>query len=167
MKTQLEVKPAIYVGTYKKYNEGSLQGEWVQLDQFTDEDEFLEYIKELHDDEDDPEFMFQDHEGIPEKFISESHLDNDFWEYQETINNCYNPEAMQAFVNAGYDASDFDESYNGQFDSDEDFAENMADELGYINKDVSWPYTCIDWEHAAREIMYDYFEINGYYFRQI
>jgi hypothetical protein len=60
-----------------------------------------------------------------------------------------------------------EETYAGQYNSDEEFAEDMADQLGYINNDVSWPYTCIDWEQAARELMYDYFESNGYYFRNV
>ena len=27
--------------------------------------------------------------------------------------------------------------------------------------------TCIDWEFASRELMYDYFEVDGYYFRNL
>ena len=63
--------------------------------------------------------------------------------------------------------NDIDEAYSGEFDSDEDFAQNIADDLGYINKNVSWPYTCIDWEYAAKELMYDYAEHNNHYFRNI
>jgi hypothetical protein len=65
------------------------------------------------------------------------------------------------------DLSNIEEAYAGQYDSDEEFAEQLAEDLGYINNDVSWPYTCIDWEQAARELMYDYFESNGYYFRNV
>ena len=65
------------------------------------------------------------------------------------------------------DLSNIEEAYQGQYDSDEEFAEQLAEELGYINNNVSWPYTCIDWEHASRELMYDYFESNGYYFRNV
>lgn len=36
-----------------------------------------------------------------------------------------------------------------------------------INKNASWPNTCIDWEQAARELMCDYSESNGYYFRSL
>ena len=61
----------------------------------------------------------------------------------------------------------FEEAYSGQFSSDEDFARDMAEQLGSINKDVAWPYTCIDWEWAARELMYDYAEEDGYYFRNV
>jgi antirestriction protein len=65
------------------------------------------------------------------------------------------------------DLSNIEEAYAGQYNSGEAFAEDMADQLGYINNDVSWPYTCIDWEQAASELMYDYFESNGYYFRNL
>ena len=38
----------------------------------------------------------------------------------------------------------------------EEYAQELAEELGYIKRDVQWPYTCIDWEKAARELQYDY-----------
>ena len=44
---------AIYVGTYHKYNCGSLNGEWIHIQDFVDKGEFYEYIRELHSDEDD------------------------------------------------------------------------------------------------------------------
>lgn len=58
-----------------------------------------------------------------------------------------------------------DDSYSGKYDSDEEFAQEMAEQLGDINKDINWPHSCIDWERVARELMYDYCEHNGYYFR--
>ena len=83
----------------------------------------------------------------------------------------YDAEVYKAFAsNHGMEytnVENVDEAYQGQWDSDEDFAQGMADDLGLINKEVSWPYTCIDWEHASNELMYDYFEMNGYYFRSL
>ena len=32
----------IYVGTYAKYNEGSLRGKWIDLSDCYDQDEFME-----------------------------------------------------------------------------------------------------------------------------
>ncbi|OWP74659.1 antirestriction protein ArdA [Flavobacterium oreochromis] len=49
---------SIYISTYQKYNEGSLFGKWFELSDYADYDDFLEAIKELHKDEEDPEFMF-------------------------------------------------------------------------------------------------------------
>lgn len=64
-------------------------------------------------------------------------------------------------------AFEIEECYVGHFSSDEDFAQDMAEQLGAINKNATWPYTCIDWEHASRELMYDYSEQDGYYFRNV
>lgn len=60
-----------------------------------------------------------------------------------------------------------EEAYSGQFNNDEDFARDMAEQTGALKDDNAWPYTCIDWEQAAKELMYDYTEIDGYYFRQM
>ena len=65
------------------------------------------------------------------------------------------------------DLADFQEIYSGQFDSDEDFAEDMAENCGYLNKDADWPNNCIDWEKASRYLMMDYTEQDGFYFRNL
>ena len=54
-------QPAIYCGTYKKYNEGSLFGAWLDLRTFDSYEEFIDVCKQLHADEEDPELMFQDY----------------------------------------------------------------------------------------------------------
>lgn len=59
--------PAVYVGTYHKYNNGSIFGKWFDLTDFDDEESFQVVCRELHKDESDPEFMLQDWEGIPSK----------------------------------------------------------------------------------------------------
>lgn len=66
------------------------------------------------------------------------------------------------------DLKDFEESYSGSFGNDEDFARELAESLGETGKNFTqWPYYCIDWEYAAREIMCDYSEQDGYYFRNL
>ena len=62
---------------------------------------------------------------------------------------------------------DAEEAYQGVYNSDEDFAQNLADDLGLIPSEYSWPASCIDWDQAARELMMDYMEHDGYYFRQM
>lgn len=62
----------VYVGTYAKYNNGSIKGDWIELNNFSSIEEFYEFCSELHSDETDPEFMFQDWENIPSELISES-----------------------------------------------------------------------------------------------
>jgi len=75
--------PRIYVGTYAKYAAGSIKGEWLDLEDYTRKDEFITACLELHADEDDPELMFQDHEGVPSCFITKCSIDEGFWDYME------------------------------------------------------------------------------------
>ena len=52
----------VYVGTYAKYNNGSLSGAWLDRSDYSDKEEFYEACRELHKDEEDAEYMFQDYE---------------------------------------------------------------------------------------------------------
>jgi len=76
-------------------------------------------------------------------------------------------EVVKAGLALGIDPSNIEEAYQGEHSSDRAFAEDMAEQLGSIDKNASWPQTCIDWEHAAKELMYDYCEENGHYFRNL
>lgn len=69
------MKAAVYCGTYDKYNAGNLGGGWLQLADYDTNEEFLKKCKELHKDEPDPEFMYQDTECMPPEFYSESQID--------------------------------------------------------------------------------------------
>ena len=79
----------------------------------------------------------------------------------------YDEEVIEAAFECDVPVEDIEEAYAGQFRSDEDFAQDMADQLGVLDKNVSWPNNCIDWENAARELMYDYSEHDGHYFRKL
>lgn len=37
-----------------------------------------------------------------------------------------------------------------------EYAQQLADDIGAINSDATWPNNCIDWEKAARELQQDY-----------
>ena len=157
---------SIYVGTYAKYNNGSIAGKWLDLTDYTDKEEFCKAANELHKDEADPELMFQDWEGIPGKFISESSLSDEFFDYMDTITSSHlDAEVFEAAVDLDIEADMVEELYQGEYSSDDDFAYSLADDIGAIDHTASWPMNCIDWEHAARELMYDYGESGGHYFR--
>ena len=36
------------------------------------------------------------------------------------------------------------------------YAQELAEETGAVDADAKWPNNCIDWDHAARELQYDY-----------
>jgi len=133
METTLS-KPRIYVGTYGKYNNGSLFGEWIDLSDYSDYDSFIDYCKELHKDEEDAELMFQDWENIPDCFIGESHLSEKFFEYMEAMDDLLEDE-QEAYKdwkdNQGsnddeVDIDSFRDDYQGQWDTEEKFADNLA-----------------------------------------
>ena len=171
-----EVK--IYVGTYGKYNNGSIQGEWLDLSDYSDMEELQAAMAELHSDESDPEYMFQDYEcpELLKSYIGESFIKNTIFEAIEAIEASHlDFEVLEAFANVGsYSTDDIsafieacEEAYTGEYGSDEEFAQEMAEEIGAIDEKAGWPNNCIDWERAARELMYDYSESNGHYFRSI
>jgi len=58
--------PRVYVGTYGKYNRGSLAGGWLSLKECKDYQDFLRKCGRLHRGEHDPEFMIQDCEDFPD-----------------------------------------------------------------------------------------------------
>ncbi len=64
-KSECDGEPSVYVGTYGKYNDGSLCGLWIDLSSFNAYDDFIDFCKAIHADEEDPELMAQDYEGFP------------------------------------------------------------------------------------------------------
>lgn len=82
----------------------------------------------------------------------------------------YSNDAVDAYLALGFEQGDglenFEDAYVGEYDNDIAFAQEMHEQTGMQLSDEyrMWPYTCIDWEQAAREIMYDYAEEGGYYF---
>lgn len=58
--------PRVYVGTYGKYNRGSLKGGWVSLLECKSHGDFLRKCRALHRGERDPEYMIQDVEDFPD-----------------------------------------------------------------------------------------------------
>lgn len=42
----------------------------------------------------------------------------------------------------------------------EDYARELAEDIGATDKEISWPHTCIDWEQAARELQMDYTSVD-------
>lgn len=155
----------IYVGTYAKYNNGSIAGAWLTLSDYADKEEFYKACAKLHEDEHDPEFMFQDFDGETFGMASECHIDDDLFELVHSLDE--DQAEIYSAYRKNFDGSwsDCQDRYQGSYKSDEAFAEDMAEQCGDYPRQVSWPYTCIDWEWAARELMYDYIEENGHYFR--
>jgi len=94
----------IYVGTFAKYNNGSIEGAWLTLSDYSDAEEFLTACAELHSDEVDAELMFQDYEGFPKDLYSESMSESELekvYEYMEVMDQI-----------EGWDDSDWISAHN-------------------------------------------------------
>ena len=111
---------------------------------------------------------YQCDEDIHEDYKSIDESKKNIFDYAEVFCECdQEAEIVNAAIDCDIQGSDIDEAYNGEFSSDEDFAQDMAEQLGAIEKNATWPNNCIDWEYAAKELMYDYCESNGHYFRNL
>ena len=164
---------SIYVSTYAKYNNSSLYGKWFNLSEYGSYDDLVEAMRELHKDEKDPEFMLSDYEGCElfEKLglIHESFLSPEIYEIAEQINDSgHEIEVFEAVLdNLG--RMDFQSAYEyannfycGSYPDDETFVQELYENDIPFNLPN---FFVIDWEATSRNIMYDYFESNGHYFR--
>lgn len=166
----------IYVGTYAKYNDGSLYGKWMELSDYSDLDEFLTVCKELHKDEEDPELMYQDWENISESLIGECSLSANFFSLRDAMESLTEEEQEAFFVwcnNGSHDVasedadsllSKFREEYCGKYDSEEDYTNEYVEtcyELSEFSK------TYFDYKRFADDLFStDYWYEDGYVFRK-
>ena len=164
--------PAVYVGTYHKYNCGSIFGMWLDLTTFSDYDEFCAVCRFLHRDEDDPELMCQDYENYPEEWYSEDIMSEDIFDLiQEFAElNEDEREAYEALFDVKCDShisvDDFREAYQGEWDSEEDFARYIVDECGMLDNVPESLKDYFDFERYADDLFrYDYDFQDGYVFR--
>lgn len=160
---------AVYVGTYKKYNEGSLFGKWMQLADYADKAEFYKACRQLHKDEDDPEFMFQDWEYIPEGMCEESWISEKVWQLMgvdddDAVIVMHYCSACSINMDDYEDITDLvDEAkkkFIGCFDSLAELGEAEAECMDI--PDFYQRY--FDYEAFGRDCAFDYYEDDGYYF---
>jgi antirestriction protein len=154
----------IYVSTYAKYNAGNLAGAWLTLTDYIDAQDFLAACYNLHNDEIDPELMFQDFDDVHKNYRNEC---VDLIALYEYVNACNdnNKDIIDAGLDCEIPLDSILDAYIGTYDSDIDFAYDMADQCGYLTLEANaWPYNCIDWHKAARELMFDNVESKGHYF---
>lgn len=144
--------PAIYVSTYARYTSGNLEGEWVDLDDYPTKDEFYDHIKELHAQEYDPEFMFQDTEGVPTDLVDESHIDDRLWEWLEL------DDRERRICQVGWEDWNGDASveqcldaYRGEYRNEAEWAEEFMEDTGMLSEMPDNLRNYIDFESYARD----------------
>lgn len=162
-----ENNACVYVGTYNKYNCGSLDGAWVDLESFHNEKELMKFLYRLHADEAEPEFMIQDYMNFPRRFYSESMNEHDFAELYDWIHLDTEEREMCAEYWNEYDDSASVERiadslvYSG--DSNEYFDE-LADEALSDYNVPNFLQCCFDYEKWREMCKYDYIVTRNFVF---
>ena len=143
----------VYVGTYAKYNAGDLTGAWLDLEDYTDKEDFLGACAELHSDEDEPEFMFQDTEGIPGGLCAEGHVSPECWEVLDAYRD-FDEGAVKAYLYlfGEWNKTDFQDRYRGTWDSWKGMAEELLDETGGLSEIPENLRFYFDYAAYARDI---------------
>ena len=154
--------PALYCGTYGKYNSGSLNGMWVDLSTFDYYDEFEAFCLAIHADEDDPELMYQDYENMPDSLYHESMGKKGIEKIMEYWGMCneYSVNAVNDFIEwrTPEDLCDMYDAYVGVYESKEDFARESVNECYNIEKMLGNLSNYFDYEKFARDLfMSDYY----------
>jgi len=150
--------PRVWVGCLACYNDGTLRGEWVDASEAGD---FEPCAGRGHE-----EWWCFDHEGFG-GLLSGECSPVEAQALAEVLERVEMPaEAFAAFVDNwgrscaaqdwGVTVETAEEAYAGEWDNLADYAEELfedtapsrevADMLG------SWPFSCIDWERAGREL---------------
>ena len=154
--------PALYCGTYGKYNSGNLSGMWVDVSTFDDYEDFVNFCLAIHADEEDPELMYQDFENMPDSLYHESMGEKEFNQIAEYCELCdeYSVEAVDDFLewDSTEDLDNMHDAYVGVYDSREDFAREIVSDC-YDIENIMGNLACyFDYEAFARDLfMGDYY----------
>ena len=96
------------------------------------------------------------------KSFGEEDFRNHYETYQRLVDD-YGKGLVEEFME-DYDIENFEDAYQGEYESGAEFAEQLCKDCGYITGDLpSWIE--IDWEATwDRALSYDYIEIDGHIF---
>ena len=102
----------------------------------------------------------------PAEQLQQSIVEQGYWDEFKTISI----EFFRELIDYGIESLEqFEDSYQGQYESGAEFAEQIADECGYLGSNQGVPdfiLNHIDWESVwSCELRFDYFEVDGHYFR--
>ena len=181
MMTTETTTPRVWVGCLGCYNAGRLVGEWFDATEAPENmPEFNQMvgsnlpavIPSDHDDEQHEELWVFDHENFHGLLAGECSPVT-AKELAEVLASVDNPEAYGAYASdVGHEYATpegFEDAFCGEWESGPDYAQELASDAGYLTiderdpygrgktRDLSnvWPFSCIDWEQAWRELTFD------------
>ena len=137
------MNPKIYVGTYAKYNNGSIGGAWLTLSDYSDIEEFYDAARALHADEDDPELMFQAWEEIPKAWVSETHVNDLVWDLVSLSDDGQSAVTEYLDVMGDADIEYILDRHIGSYSGDKlDWIESHLEDMGFFH---GWPEDAINY----------------------
>ena len=162
MQTITQTTPKIYVACLAAYNNGFLHGQWIDANQ--DAEAIHAEIQDML--EQSPvggaeEWAVHDYEGFEGLRLSEYESIEDVAQYAQLIEEHGEAWALYAeYVGTDYATREaFQEAHHGEWDSEEAFAEHLAEETMEIPERLQY---YIDYEKLARELFInDYFSAKG------
>lgn len=161
LSTITTIRPSVWIGCLACYNEGCLVGEW-----YPAEDAAEVTSEDLHGRPTSHEELWVfDLEGFPRGTGEMSPSATTPWgELFDEVGETLWP-ALLAWVEIGcyiVDAddlpsvSDFEDAYQGEWDSFDDYAAQLAEDIGLTD---DWPEEAqryFDWEAWTRDLKFDY-----------
>lgn len=151
----------VYVGTYGKYNSGSIEGAWFELSDYDNKEAFYGACQELHGPG-EHEFMFQDWEGIPEGMIGESFISDDAFKWAQMED--YDRELVMAFIECFGISTDTplsealdnaNSAFAGRAATYDDWVYEFVDEIGLLGEMSDTLKTYFDYEKYGRDLSFD------------
>lgn len=143
------------------------KGAWVALDSVNG---WADVIQTLHDTgfQNPDEILCADAEGLARCFLTRYDC-FDLAGYLECRDSCdwASSDAKAAYIECfgSWDASGFEDSYSGEWDSDAELADDFIESTGMLDSMPDNLRGYFNTEAFTRDLMMDYSESGGYYFR--
>ena len=148
--------PALYCGTYGKYNSGNLRGMWVDLSTFDSYEDFLNFCLAIHADEDDPELMYQYHKNIHHALYRESMGEEVFNNIKKYCELCEEYDIFAVYDFLEWFTPEYldrmPDIYVGVYESEEDFAEELVNDCYNLDEMMGDLAGYFDYEAFARDL---------------
>lgn len=168
MTSTTDVTPRVYVASLSDYNAGTLHGVWIDANQ--DADAIHEAIQTMLRQSREPsaeEWAIHDHEGFDGLSISEYESIETIAELGQAIGEHGGAYAAYA-ANVGMEYATpegFEDAYQGEWESEREYAENLADDAGYTRDMESSENPLaqyVDWDAWTRDLfMGDYYSVEA------
>ena len=151
--------PCIYVANLGAYNAGRLVGRWLDLTELKDIDELKKVVDIIANTNSvyGDEWAIHDYSNFPN--MGENPDLEKVIEVAEIVEE-HGFNKINAFLEiySIEDLDNFEESYNGEWSSFQDYAEDFFDSCYEVPENIS---NYIDYEAFARDLSYDYNEVDN------